>query len=188
MKRLNTVSPISGKVGLPLKYLVVAMAAMVALPVAQADVAGKKIGDLEIYKAAEGGKTTITMMLDTSGSMSIYQVNYACDLPAGTSYIRGSEPSSTDPSYARNYCDTKKYFFRQDRDYTNVWYRCGNEEGSGSNDYSFNDCGTRINYVPAISGFEYVTSGSNNRYFYKSTRTYDRLTRLKDAIFTLMLN
>ena len=188
MKRLNTVSPISGKVGLPLKYLVVAMAAMVALPVAQADVAGKKIGDLEIYKAAEGGKTTITMMLDTSGSMSIYQVNYACDLPAGTSYIRGSEPSSTDPSYARNYCDTKKYFFRQDRDYTNVWYRCGNEEGSGSNDYSFNDCGTRINYVPAISGFEYVTSGSNNRYFYKSTRTYDRLTRLKDAIFTLMDN
>lgn len=42
MKRLNTVSPMSGKVALPLKYLVVAMAAMVALPVAQADVAGKK--------------------------------------------------------------------------------------------------------------------------------------------------
>ena len=188
MKRLNTISPMSGKVALPLKHLVVAMAAMVALPVAQADVAGKKIGDLEIYKAAEGGKTTITMMLDTSGSMSIYQVSYACDLPAGTSYIRGSENSSTNPSYARNYCDTNKYFFRQDRDYTNVWYRCGGEDGSGSNDYSFNDCGTRINYVPAISGFEYVTSGSNNRYFYKRARTYDRLTRLKDAIFTLMDN
>ena len=70
MKRLSDVSPMSGKVGLPLRYLVVAMAAMIALPVAQADVAGKKIGDLEIYKAAEGGKTTITMMLDTSGSMS----------------------------------------------------------------------------------------------------------------------
>ena len=68
MKRLSDVSPMSGKVGLPLRYLVVAMAAMIALPVAQADVAGKKIGDLEIYKAAEGGKTTITMMLDTSGS------------------------------------------------------------------------------------------------------------------------
>ena len=188
MKRLNRVSPISGKVALPLKHLVVAMAAMVALPVAQADVAGKKIGDLEIYKAAEGGKTTITMMLDTSGSMSIYQVNYACDLPAGSSYSRDSEPSSTDPSYARNYCDTTKYFFRQDRDYTNRWYRCGNEDGSGSNDYSFNDCGTRINYVPTVSNFEYVTSSSNNRYFYKRARVYDRLTRLKDAIFTLMDN
>ena len=30
---------------------------------------GKKIGDLEIYQAAKGGKVTIMMMLDTSGSM-----------------------------------------------------------------------------------------------------------------------
>ena len=50
MKRLNRVSPISGKFALPLKHLVVAMAAMVALPVAQADVAGKKIGDVYLWK------------------------------------------------------------------------------------------------------------------------------------------
>ena len=107
MKRLNNVSSIKGKVALPLKHLVVAMAAMVALPVAQADVAGKKIGDLEIYKAAEGGKTTITMMLDTSGSMSLNQVNYACDLPGGsTSYTEGSELSDTNPQYTRYYCET----------------------------------------------------------------------------------
>lgn len=186
MKRLENVSPDSGKVRLPLRYLVVAMAAMVALPVAQADVAGKKIGDLEIYKAAEGGKTTITMMLDTSGSMSIYQVNYACDLPAGYSYSRGSEPSSTNPSYARNYCDTTRYFFRQDRDKTNVWYRCGPADGSGDNSYNFAICNTRIENPQIGSEYSYVTSGTNNRYFYKTARTYDRLTRLKDAIFTLM--
>ena len=63
MKRLNTVSPMSGKVALPLKYLVVAMAAMVALPVAQADVAGKKIGDLETMKTELLDKITLFLAI-----------------------------------------------------------------------------------------------------------------------------
>ena len=156
MKRLNTVSPMSGKAALPLKHLVVAMAAMVALPVAQADVAGEKIGDLEIYKAAEG-KTTITMMLDTSGSMSNDQVNYACDLPEGSRIIKRSEPSNTDPSYTRNYCEVRQYFYRKDRDYSNRWYRCGPSDGSGSNNYGFADCGNEIDFTPDTSGLSYVT-------------------------------
>ena len=128
MKRLNNVSPARDSKVLPLKYLVVVMASMMVLPVAQADVAGKKIGDLEIYKAAEGGKTTITMMLDTSGSMTLNQVNSAvtCDLPSGTSYTKGFEDSTTTPVYRRDYCLTA------------------------------------------------------------SGKVYDRLTRLKDAIFTLL--
>ena len=128
MKRLNNVSPARDSKVLPLKYLVVVMASMMVLPVAQADVAGKKIGDLEIYKAAEGGKTTITMMLDTSGSMTLNQVNSAvtCDLPSGTSYTKGFENSTTTPVYRRDYCLTA------------------------------------------------------------SGKVYDRLTRLKDAIFTLL--
>jgi len=186
MKRLDNIPPATDKIALSLKFLVVVVASMMAVPVAQADVANKKIGDLEIYKAAEGGKTTITMMLDTSGSMSIYQVNYACDLPAGTSYSRGSETSSTNPTYARNYCDTTRYFFRQDRDYSDVWYRCGPADGSGDNSYNFAICNTRIENPQIGSEYNYVTSGYNNRYFYKTARTYDRLTRLKDAIFTLM--
>src|SRR5690606_40118848 len=108
MKRLNNVSPARDSKVLPLKYLVVVMASMMVLPVAQADVAGKKIGDLEIYKAAEGGKTTITMMLDTSGSMTLNQVNSAvtCDLPSGTRYTKGFENSTTTPVYRRDYCLT----------------------------------------------------------------------------------
>ena len=188
MKRLSTVSPMSGKVGLPLKYLVVAMAAMVALPVAQADVAGKKIGDLEIYKAAEGGKTTITMMLDTSGSMSLNQVNYACDLPGGsTSYTEGSELSDTNPTYTRYYCETgRRYFFRLAPD--GQWYRCGPSNGSGSVGYGFSDCGTRINIPLGETYAGTVVSNSGNTYYYRSGKFYDRLTRLKDAIFTLMDN
>lgn len=86
--------------------------------------------DIEIYSNATGGKTTITMMLDTSGSMSVQQVGAnACDLPAGATYRAWSnEISNTTPTYARGYCEVQ---------------------------------------------------GSQTRY-------YDRLTRLKDAIFTLM--
>ncbi|WP_010195812.1 pilus assembly protein PilY [Psychrobacter sp. PAMC 21119] len=186
MKRLTNVSPISGKVALPLKYLVVAMATMTAISVAQADVAGKKIGDLEIYKAAESGKTTVTMMLDTSGSMTMNQVNYACDLPGGsTSYTEGSEMSDTNPAYIRNYCETgRKYYYRYSPQ--GQWYRCGGNDGSGDSDYNFAICGTKIN-TPTGSGFRYITSGSGNQYYYKfDGKFYDRLTRLKDAIFTLM--
>ena len=62
--------------------------------------------DIEIYSNATGGKTTITMMLDTSGSMSIAQVGVdACDLPSGrVSNGTSSEMSTTTPTYARSYC------------------------------------------------------------------------------------
>ena len=59
-----------GKITTSIKYVVIAMSMTVAVSTSQADVSQKKIGDLEIYKAAEGGKVTIMMMLDTSGSMS----------------------------------------------------------------------------------------------------------------------
>lgn len=187
MKRFDDVQRKTNVITVPLKYLVVVVASIMIMPVSQADVAGKKIGDLEIYKAAEAGKTTITMMLDTSGSMSIDQVNYACDLPGGsTSYTKGSEMSQTNPSYIRNYCETgRRYYYRVDNN-NGKWYRCGASNGSGSVDYSFADCGTQIS-PPTGSGFGSLTSASNNTYFYKfDSKAYDRLTRLKDAIFTLM--
>lgn len=199
MKRLKNVSPVSGKVALPLKYLVVAMAATMSLPVAQADVAGKKIGDLEIYKAAEGGKTTITMMLDTSGSMSIVESRNACDLPSGEQYYgnRGLyEWSGTDPSYERRYCEVageKRYFYKSEitlswGGLTTTWYRCSSGDDLGST--SGSSCNTKIT-KPSLSGLEDESGGflSGITYYYKEDgdgKYYDRLTRLKDAIFTLM--
>ena len=82
--------------------------------------------DIDIYSNATGGKTTIMLMLDTSGSMS------DCDLAPGTSYTGGSEPSGTTPGYTKYFCAV-------------------NIPGSSS-----------------------------------QQKRYDRLTRLKDAIFTLM--
>lgn len=89
--------------------------------------------DIDIYSNATGGKTTIMLMLDTSGSMSESQVGgSACDLAPGTSYTRGNEPSGTTPGYTKYFCAV-------------------NIPGSSS-----------------------------------QQKRYDRLTRLKDAIFTLM--
>ena len=82
--------------------------------------------DIDIYSNATGGKTTIMLMLDTSGSMS------DCDLAPDTSYTAGNEPSGTTPGYTKYFCAVN---------------------------------------IP----------GSNSQ-----RKHYDRLTRLKDAIFTLM--
>lgn len=195
MKRLKNVSPVSGKVALPLKYLVVAMAATMSLPVAQADVAGKKIGDLEIYKAAEGGKTTITMMLDTSGSMSIVESRNACDLPSGEQYYgnRGLyEWSGTDPSYERRYCEIageKQYFYKKALGlFRYVWYACTSNGSLGV--ANKDSCNTRIS-EPSVVGYLPESGGvlGVDTYYYKvdgGGKYYDRLTRLKDAIFTLM--
>lgn len=107
-----------------MRYLVAAVASLMIMPPSQADAAQNNIGDLEIYKAAEGGKVTITMMLDTSGSMTQTQVGSdACDLPSGvanttTSYSSNYDTSATTPSYRRYYCkgkDNKKYYDRLTR-------------------------------------------------------------------------
>ena len=188
MKRLKNVSPVSGTVALPLKYLVVTMAAMMSLPVAQADVLGKKTGDLEIYKAAEGGKTTITMMLDTSGSMTAAQSNVgasACDLPAEVSSSNitiTTETSTTTPSYTRRYCETKPSYKFRYRTKKDQWYECD----SGTDEADRNDCDDKISYVPSTSGLIEEVKRGNTYYYISGGKYYDRLTRLKDAIFTLM--
>lgn len=185
-----------GKITTSIKYLVIAMSMTVAVSTSQADVSQKKIGDLEIYKAAEGGKVTITMMLDTSGSMTQTQVESdACDLPNGVisstpDYNTSYEDSATTPSYKRYYCtagEKRYYYYRRIGFFGSTWYRCGASDGSGS--VSTADCTTEIN-APSTNGYEY-DSGFGYRYYYKlaaSQKYYDRLTRLKDAIFTLMDN
>lgn len=151
--------------------------------------------DIEIYSNATGGKTTITMMLDTSGSMSAQQMTdgSACELPAGTVYTLRDEPSGTIPAYTKYYCGVdipgstsqQVYYYKRTGSYYNrSWFSCGT---SGSINPS--DCVTSISDPNPDSSFD-NTYGTNPRYYYKNekpqTKHYDRLTRLKDAIFTLM--
>lgn len=163
--------------------------------------------DIDIYSNATGGKTTITMMLDTSGSMSAVQMTdgSACELPAGTAYTLGNESSGTIPAYTKYYCQTggvteTRYYYRRgvvpSRGAT-PWYRCGLQY-STTMDQS--NCGTEISApsATALLGLSSMrnSSGSscrdsNDCYYYKNEnlptfKYYDRLTRLKDAIFTLM--
>ena len=190
MKPLKNASPLMQTKTLSLKYLVVAVASMMVVPLAQADVAHRKIGDLEIYKAAEGGSVTITMMLDTSGSMTTAQSNVgknACDIPSSATYksINIDSPSTT--PYDRRYCsvETKKYYFAREKPSKNseIWYRCGDSSGAGSQTTS--SCNTVIS-KPSTGG--YNSTGTNPTYYYKNEngKLYDRLTRLKDALFALM--
>lgn len=155
--------------------------------------AANNIGDLEIYQAAKGGKVTIMMMLDTSGSMDGGLYTSACDLPSGTSSDGVyTEPSkNTQPIYDRKYCKIKGktiYFYRKYTKNSKVtWYQCG-KVNIGSTSMTTKACGTKLNSAPSIIGHSDKTSGKN-KYYYKSTsedKAYDRLTRLKDAIFTLM--
>lgn len=76
---------------------------------------GKKIGDLEVYKAAENGKTTIILMLDTSGSMKLMdENNNACDIPGIANGVGIKILTEKATPYDRYYCDYggKRYYTR----------------------------------------------------------------------------
>ena len=152
--------------------------------------------DIEIYSNATGGKTTITLMLDTSGSMSESQVGAsACELSGSTSYTPGSETSSTTPSYTRYYCGVaipgsssqRVYYYKRTGPSGNrVYYKCGSGSNGSTN---ANACTIQLSYTPDRAGLNDDDFGGA-RYYYKNEypqiKHYDRLTRLKDAIFTLM--
>ena len=71
MKKLNHKNALSATVSM-------LMTLIVCSSVSQAS-------DIDIYSNATGGKTTIMLMLDTSGSMSESQVGgSACELAPGT--------------------------------------------------------------------------------------------------------
>lgn len=155
----------------------------------------KEIGDLEIYQAAKGGKITIMMMLDTSGSMDVEVDLPACDLPKGvTSQGVFKESPTTENPYERKYCKTggtTKYFYRKNSG--GKWFRCGSPN-VGSDKMNTSSCNYGPITAPSITGYLSKkggsgTGGKNTLYYYKTGtegKSYDRLTRLKDAIFSLM--
>lgn len=159
--------------------------------------------DIEIYSNSTNGKTTITLMLDTSGSMSIGGEDVsACDIPSSSSgkVTTGSILSGTTPAYTRRYCevgggDERRYYFMRNN---NTWYSCVDRNGSVDR----NQCNNKMSNKPTddeladltASAFYYYAYSCNNYvncYYYKDVRIsaaryYDRLTRLKDAIFALL--
>lgn len=154
--------------------------------------------DIDIYSNATGGKTTITLMLDTSGSMSESQVGgSACELASGTTYTAGNEPSGTTPGYTKYYCGisngVKKYFYLRTQTTSCGWFTCSTDTkwfNCGSGGSSNTSSCTVLDSQPSNTVLNNLENdgGSSTRYYYTVgvDKHYDRLTRLKDAIFTLM--
>ncbi|WP_234964917.1 PilC/PilY family type IV pilus protein [Acinetobacter johnsonii] len=188
------------------KYSYTALASMVSMSVTLMICQSvTHASDIEIYSNSTNGKTTITLMLDTSGSMSIEQVgSSACDIPSGaTGTVRTDSISSgTTPSYTRRYCEVegereRRYYFMLDN---KTWYSCVDRNGSTNR----GQCNNKMSVEPTSSeltgltakrfdfwGDEKSCNKNNYCYYFKdintsSERYYDRLTRLKDAIFALL--
>lgn len=163
--------------------------------------------DIEIYTKpnANAGSGVVVMMLDTSGSMDLSANNYgvgasACDLPSGvTNNSYGTEIASG--GYLRQYCNAQahKYYFSSKDEYectrwnwwgdcirvqvtASAWYQCG-IAGEGS--ASTSDCNKEISR-PNISSYSNISAGGYT-YYYKTenVKYYDRISRLKDALYTL---
>lgn len=136
----------------------------------------------------------------------------ACDLPSDISYSKDRvvvDEAYTGRGYTRNYCyaDSRNYYYRKNSLKTRTssglgcilnwqskpscyaetitWYGCGTGEGSSSGTVTV--CG-KVIPAPSTSGYTATNADStNNTYYYKTERTkyYDRISRLKDALYTL---
>lgn len=178
-----------GKITTSIKYVVIAMSMMVAVSTSQADVSQKKIGDLEIYKAATDGQINLMMMLDTSGSMGISSLVLPKNNPYGSPgdvdtglcdrvivYEYNNNRSSTYPfaEWAYNARDT----------------RDGETKGKTSFKKSVTINGTTIPYYLRGCGTASIDTAGKLVEPVDSTGqqlgAFDRLSRLKDALITLL--
>lgn len=178
-----------GKITTSIKYVVIAMSMMVAVSTSQADVSQKKIGDLEIYKAATDGQINLMMMLDTSGSMGISSLVLPKNNPYGSPgdvdtglcdrvivYEYNNNRSSTYPfaEWAYNARDT----------------RDGETKGKTSFKKSVTINGTTIPYYLRGCGTASIDTAGKLVEPVNSTGqqlgAFDRLSRLKDALITLL--
>lgn len=193
------------------KYSYTALASMVSMSLTlMICQSATHASDIEIYSNSTNGKTTITLMLDTSGSMSVGSPDdvSACDIPSSASgaVTTGSIFSGTTPAYTRSYCevgggDEKRYYFKRVTQSYNkyTWYTCV-DEINGSTDRG--RCNIQRNTAPDVNGYtarRYKGNGNSEDncewdkdcFYFKNVslsgeRYYDRLTRLKDAIFALL--
>lgn len=147
--------------------------------------------DIEIYTKpnSNAGSGVVVMMLDTSGSMSVTAAGAsACDLPKGLTDYRTMyrNTENTPGGYTREYCyfnsnsSIEAYYYKKTG---SQWYKCPIGTVSVSD-----SCFVRIDGSPDITGF---TGGwlGGSQYFYKTltrnNKFYDRMSRLKDALYTL---
>lgn len=162
------------------------------------NVASTQASDIDIYKLPDQTKLSIFMMLDKSGSMDAPWMSAnnsanaykACDVSSSSVYDSIVSGEISGNGYTRNFCrkgGTQKYYYWDNTSVTNTtkgWYQC-----SGIiNTPSTTRC-TKMT-TPASPSNEnlvgLVKNSSNYYYKYDDTRKYyDRISRLKDALYAL---
>lgn len=196
MKNMNIQNhPLQGEKRVIQKLKVSTLAASVTLLIAQS--ASTYASDIEIYTkpSATASSGVVVMMLDTSGSMDLSANDYgvgqsACDLPEGLSSSRTiSYGELTENGYKKRYCyfgsgaDLPIYYYYKQNE---KWYSCL----KGTTD-SNSSCFSELTTIPSIIGFVKKISGSKEFYSKTASRNttkyYDRISRLKDALYTLAM-
>ena len=174
---------------LALSHLFVAMGALLASNSVQADTAVKKIGDLEIYQAAQAGKINLTMMLDTSGSMGISSLVLPRNNPYGSPgdvdhniVICKQEIQDGVPQWQYNARDRR----RNSATYNKTSFKKTVTIGGEQIDYYLRGCG----YAYVDENGRLVQTRYNDplqpHYHGRVTGEFDRLSRLKDALINLI--
>lgn len=149
--------------------------------------------DIDIYKLPDATKLGVFMMLDLSGSMDRSNPNSgrngACDTPSGANivdFLGVYHPENR--GYTRNYCQVggvKTYYYFKNG---TQWYFCG-AAGTTLTPNTIR-CSTKIS-APTIEVLSAYISESNNTQYYSyvgGTRYYDRISRLKDALYSLAIS
>lgn len=174
---------------LALSHLFVAMGALLASNSVQADTAVKKIGDLEIYQAAQAGKINLTMMLDTSGSMGISSLvlprNNQYGSPGDVDHniiICKQEIQDGVPQWQYNARDKR----RNSATYNKTSFKKTVTIGGEQIDYYLRGCG----YAHVDENGRLVQTRYNDPsqpyYHGRITGEFDRLSRFKDALISLI--
>ncbi|MGE8652697.1 MAG: hypothetical protein ACN6NV_02930 [Acinetobacter gandensis] len=187
--------PLQGEAKVVQKLKVSVLAASITLLIAQST--NTYASDIEIYTkpSASASSGVVVMMLDTSGSMDLSANDFgvgasACDLPEGLANARTiSYAQLTENDYKKRYCYFSSgadipiyYHYKQ----SGNWYSC--LKGTTNTNSS---CFSKVDEIPNISSF--VKSSSSGKELYaitakkNNTRYFDRISRLKDALYTLAM-
>lgn len=156
-------------------------------------VATTHASDIEIYKLPDRAKLSIFMMLDLSGSMDRSNPNSgrngACDTPTGATiidFLGVYHPEGR--GYTRNYCQvggTKTYYYFKSGA---QWYSCGATGVTSTPNTT--RCPTKISQPTnqILSDYKSETNGTQYFAYVGGTKYYDRISRLKDALYSLAMS
>lgn len=177
------------------KLLSLLVMAMMTTPISQADTVPtggerRNVGDLEIYQAATGGQINLMMMLDTSGSMGISSLV----LPTNNQY--GSPGDVTSPLCA---FDSVTEYNGSTGNTIKEWQYNAKDMRSGLPTYNKTSFykevtinGTKVPYYLRGCSLKTdekgLTIDATGKLVETNTAKFDRLSRLKDALITLLAN